>query len=195
MAFTVTYVMKNSGTFIPRLCSAERQRACMVKFWKEVLKWNSERAENPDRVADFKFGGGWSSKYNFLGTCGLTWLGGLGEWLRTKNSGFDRVARFLFVPKTGKIYQMIIKYTNWSQSTPNDHKIPNGYVGIPKIYKHFPFQVLPKFSHIGSFGMQIPMYQLATVVFKRENVFFRVWWGEGNRVPSRLYEGAAVARR
>jgi hypothetical protein len=44
-----------------------------------------------------------------------------------------RVARFLMLQytKTGKIYQITIKYSKWSQNIPNDHNIDQSAINIP----------------------------------------------------------------
>jgi hypothetical protein len=51
----------------------------------------------------------------------------------------------------GKIYQVTIKYTEWTQNIPNGHKI----------YQHLPFQDPPKFTQFGIFGLKI--YHLAAL--------------------------------
>jgi hypothetical protein len=69
-----------------------------------------------------------------------------------------RVARF-FLPqnnKTGKIYQMTIKYTKMPQNISISRKIDylnrlNGH----KIYQNLPPQVPPKFTQIRIFGLKI----------------------------------------
>jgi hypothetical protein len=52
------------------------------------------------------------------------------------------------IPNCYKIYQMASKYTKWLHHIPKDH-IPT-YV----IHQHLPFQVPPKFTQIGIFGLK-----------------------------------------
>jgi hypothetical protein len=58
-----------------------------------------------------------------------------------------RVARFFLAQhtKTGKMYQMTIKYTKWPHNTPNGHKM----------YQQMPLQEPPKFTQIEIFGLKI----------------------------------------
>jgi hypothetical protein len=56
------------------------------------------------------------------------------------------------------------KITKWPLNIPNGHKI----------YQHFPFQGLPKFTQIFIFGLQI--YHLATLLKTKES-----WEGGGQR--------------
>jgi general stress protein 26 len=58
-----------------------------------------------------------------------------------------RVARFFLVQhtKTGKIYHITIKHTEWTQNLPNGHKI----------YQHLSLQDPTKFTQIGIFGLKI----------------------------------------
>jgi hypothetical protein len=64
------------------------------------------------------------------------------------------VARF-FVgqnTKTGKMYQISTKYTEWLSNRPS----------VRKIYQHLPLQDPPKITQIWVFGMKI--YHLATLL-------------------------------
>jgi hypothetical protein len=56
----------------------------------------------------------------------------------------------LKLTKTGKIYQITVKYTKKPKNMPDGQKIyrPNGH----KIYQHLPSQGRPKFTQIGIFG-------------------------------------------
>jgi hypothetical protein len=54
--------------------------------------------------------------------------------------------------KTGKIYQITIKYNKWPQNLPNGCKIDQKAI---KIYQHFPLQVPPKSTQNRIFGLKI----------------------------------------
>jgi hypothetical protein len=60
-----------------------------------------------------------------------------------------RVATFflLKLTKTGKIYQITIKYTK------NGKRLPDGHQ-LDKIYQHLPSQDPPKFTQFGIFGLK-----------------------------------------
>jgi hypothetical protein len=68
-----------------------------------------------------------------------------------------RFARFLLVQhtKTGKTYQMTIKYTKWSQNIPNGRKIDNN------MCQYLSLQDSPKFTQIGILGLKL--YHLANL--------------------------------
>jgi hypothetical protein len=68
---------------------------------------------------------------------------------------FSRVARFFSVniTQTGKMYQMVIKYSICLYDIPNSRKI----------YQHFSILGPPKFTQIGIFGLK--RNHLATPIF------------------------------
>jgi hypothetical protein len=83
---------------------------------------------------------------------------------------YTGVARFFLVQhtKTGKMYQIAIKYTKWRENW------PNGYT----IYHHLPLQDPPKFTQVGIFGLKI--YHLATLEYTRARFVsrgrFSIWF-------------------
>jgi hypothetical protein len=50
----------------------------------------------------------------------------------------------MHIPNDHRLFQTAINYTKWPNNIPNGHKI----------YKHFSFQVPPKFTQILIFGLK-----------------------------------------
>jgi hypothetical protein len=91
----------------------------------------------------------------------------MGIWILFDAAVSFRVARFFLVQlaKTGKIYQITIKYTKWPQTIPNGHNIyqmATNYTKWPFNIPTAPLQDPPKFCQIGIFGFKI--CHLATLV-------------------------------
>jgi hypothetical protein len=66
----------------------------------------------------------------------------------------NRVTRFFLVKhtKTGEIYQITTKYTQWLWNIPNGHKMDRKFIVDPNIAT---LLFRPKFTQIGIFGLKI----------------------------------------